>query len=65
MKWEYKTLCISIRGLMTPSVDTDEIDKEFTKLGREGWELVSSFDTNLGYGASFQLVATFKRPLPA
>ena len=61
MKWEYKTLCLSIRGFMVPNVDTEEIDSALGRLGRDGWELVSAFDTNAGAGASFQLVAIFKR----
>ena len=62
MKWEYKTLCLNLPGWPIPSVETANIDREFTKLGREGWELVSALDTNAGAGASYQLVAIFKRP---
>ena len=62
MKWEYKTLCLSIRGFVAPNVDTEEIDTALGRLGRDGWELVSALDTNAGYGASVHLVAIFKRP---
>jgi len=62
MKWEYKTLCLSIGRLIAPNVDTAKVDTELTKWGRDGWELVSVFDTNAGGGASYQLVAIFKRP---
>jgi len=65
MKWEYKTLCLSISGLMVPNVNTDEIDTALGRLGRDGWELVSTFDTNAGRGRSHQLVAIFKRPRDA
>jgi hypothetical protein len=65
MKWEYKTLCLSIRGLMVPNVNTEEIDSALGRLGRDGWELVSALDTNSGAGASFELVAIFKRPRDA
>jgi len=65
MNWEYKTLCISIAGFMTPNVDTESIDSALGRLGRQGWELVSALDTNAGAGASFQLVAIFKRPAAA
>ncbi len=40
-------------------------EKEFTcllnSLGQEGWELVSTFDTNSGYGQSREIVAVLKR----
>ena len=62
MKWEYKTLRLSISGFLEPNVDTAEIDSALSKLGRDGWELVSALDTNAGYGASVHLVAIFKRP---
>jgi hypothetical protein len=38
------------------------MDIEFNRLGRDGWELVSIFDTNSGHGQSRWIVATFKRP---
>ena len=35
------------------------------RAGREGWELVAALDTNAGAGASYQIVAIFKRPRDA
>ena len=34
----------------------------FANVGREGWELVSSFDTNMHQGVSRELVFFLKRP---
>ena len=61
MTWEYKTLRLEIAGFMTPKVDAAKIDAALDEFGVEGWELVSAFDTNAG-GASYQLLAIFKRP---
>lgn len=67
MKWEYKTLNLDIQGGWrgVPKVDPVKIDEALGDLGREGWELVSAFDTNVGAGMSYQLVAIFKRPRDA
>lgn len=62
MTWEYKTVVLPIAGMMHPKVDPTEVDAALTRLGRDGWELVSTFDTNFSAGSSFQLVAIFKRP---
>lgn len=62
MKWEYKTITVSIRGLLEPNVETEVVDRTLNRLGREGWELVSAFDTNIGSGKSCEMVAIFKRP---
>jgi hypothetical protein len=40
------------------------MDIEFNRLGRDGWELVSIFDTNAGDGTTRWIIATFKRPKP-
>lgn len=63
MNWEYKTLLLSIAGFATPKVDPAAINASLNDLGRDGWELVSAFDTNAGAGASYQLIAIFKRAL--
>jgi Domain of unknown function (DUF4177) len=67
MNWEYKTLRMGIDGGWrgVPKTDPARIDAAFGELGREGWELVSALDVNVNTGASFELVAIFKRPLAA
>jgi hypothetical protein len=49
---------------MVPKVAATEVDAALTRLGQDGWELVSMFDTNVNTGTSFELVAIFKRPGP-
>jgi hypothetical protein len=63
MTWEYKTITVSIAGFMFPKFDAASVESGMNELGREGWELVTAFDTNAGAGASYQLVAIFKRPI--
>ena len=60
--WEYKTIKVDTKGLRGGILDTTEFDDELNKLGREGWELVATFDTNIANGASREAVAVFKRP---
>ena len=61
MKWEYKTVKFDVAGWWAPNVDPHKLDAELNRLGAEGWELVSAFDTNWSHGASRDVVAIFKR----
>ena len=69
--WEHMLLVSDITGMMKPNVnkvweqkgkdgkaDWDRIQQ----LGKEGWELVSSFPIATGNGASIQIVWALKRP---
>jgi hypothetical protein len=62
-KWEYQTLKVEPGGWFGGKVDTDDLRAEMNRMGAEGWELVSAFDTASGQGASREVVAIFKRPL--
>lgn len=62
MKWEYKTIKLSTTGFIGGKLDEDKLDQLMNNLGRDGWELVSAFDTNQSYGASRDVIAIFKRP---
>ena len=62
MKWEYKTIKIGVVGLFKGvDFDEEELTVYMNKLGRVGWELVSSFDTNEGKGNTLHIVLIFKR----
>jgi hypothetical protein len=61
-KFEYQLQKYDASGFLGGKVDLDQMDIEFNRLGRDGWELVSIFDTNAGHGESRWIVATFKRP---
>lgn len=63
VQWEYRTLRYEVSGFVTPKFDSLKYDDELNQLGRAGWELVSVMDMNAGNGASFALVAVFKRAL--
>jgi hypothetical protein len=63
-RWEYMTVKLDTKGwLMGGVLDTNQFDTLLNRLGRDGWELVSAFDTNQAYGASREAIAVFKRPL--
>jgi hypothetical protein len=64
-RWEYKTIKLSTSGFLGGNLDTGAFDNLLNGLGRDGWELVSAFDTNQSYGASRDVVAVFKRPVSA
>ena len=62
-KFEYHLQKYDATGFLGGKVDLAKMDIEFNRLGRDGWELVSIFDTNAGHGQSRWIVATFKRPM--
>lgn len=61
--WEYKTLEFSTTGFSGGKLDINSFNSILNEHGRNGWELVSCFDTNQSYGASRSVIAVFKRSL--
>ena len=61
MKWEYKTIKLATRGMLGGKFDEGTLDAFMNDLGRDGWELVTGFDTNKAYGESRDIVVIFKR----
>ena len=61
MKWEYQTIKINAKGFLGGKFDEQQFDSMMNDMGAQGWELVSVFDTNQGYGATRDVVAVFKR----
>ena len=59
MKWEYKTIKLVTDEFAGRKMDENELDNHMNQLGEQGWELVSTFDTNQGKGEF--VVAVFKR----
>ena len=60
-KWEYKTIKVELKGFLGGILDIPDFTAKLNQLGEQGWELVSTFDTNLGNGASREAIAVFKR----
>ncbi len=61
MKWEYKILKLSTGGFMGGKFDDKALTKTMNEWGRDGWELASGFDTNMGQGSTRDIVLLFKR----
>jgi hypothetical protein len=60
--WQYKTIKLETKGFMGGVLDINVFDEKLNLLGEQGWELVTSFDTNMSQGGSRDVIATFKRP---
>lgn len=69
MGWEYKTIQMDFDSGTFFSqgghFDSEAFSTALNRLGWEGWELVSIFDTNNVQGATRFVVAVLKRPLTA
>lgn len=64
MKWEYHVVKRDVTGFWTQGhVDEEALAAEMNRLGSQGWELVSAFDTNSGHGGSRNVITIFKRPV--
>jgi hypothetical protein len=61
MRWEYKTVKMATSGLLGGKLNTEEFDRTLNELGRDGWDLISAFDTNQGSGQTRDVVAVLKR----
>jgi hypothetical protein len=60
-KWEYKTLKLSTKGFLGGKIDIEDFEESMNKLGRDGWELVSCFDTSIYQGGSRDVYGVFKK----
>lgn len=60
-QWEYKTLEFETRGFAGGLLEIRDFNDALNSCGREGWELVSCFDTNQSQGASRRVIAVLKR----
>jgi hypothetical protein len=62
-QWEYITLEFETRGFAGGLLDTHAFNDALNNYGREGWEMVSCFDTNQSQGASRRVIAVLKRQI--
>ncbi|MBD2864505.1 DUF4177 domain-containing protein [Paenibacillus sp. IB182363] len=60
-QWEYKTWKYKTGGFLGGKIDGEEFDAQLNQFGKEGWELVSCFDTSVYQGQSRDIVVVFKR----
>jgi hypothetical protein len=61
MQWEYRTYSLRTGGFLGGKVNQEDLDQALNEAGREGWELVSVFDTTQGSGQTRDVIAVFKR----
>ena len=61
MQWEYKVITLRTKGLGGGRFEASELETTMNSLGRDEWELIAAFDTNEGYGSTYQMVFLFKR----
>ena len=61
-RWEYKVLTAEAKGwFQGVDIDVAGAQRLLNSQGDDGWELVSSFDTNQGHGSSRYYVFLLKR----
>jgi hypothetical protein len=62
MRWEYHVHTLATGGFLGGKFDPAVLAAEMNRLGKDGWELCSSLDTNSSYGQTRDIVLLFKRP---
>lgn len=65
-RFEYHTLDVPVDNDIwggKSKIDTQKLSDALNELGKEGWELVSSVDLNIAYGASKSVLFMLKREL--
>jgi hypothetical protein len=62
-KFEYRILDVKAGGFWGGRVDEQALTNKLNELGREGWELVSTVDTEIYGGGSRGLLLMLKREL--
>lgn len=60
-RWEYKTVKMEATGFIGGQFDTSELEERLNNLGRDGWELASTFTTHSSNGYTKFVVAVLKR----
>lgn len=62
VRWSYKILKMQAEGWFAGGkIDEHALEVEMNRLGSQGWELISSFDTNKHHGETRDVVVIFKR----
>ncbi len=63
IKWEYKTIKIKAGMMGGGNIKEEELEDQLNRYGREGWEVVSCFDTSSVQGITKDVIVVFKRPV--
>lgn len=61
--FEYKVLDIPAKGFFGGKINYQQLADKLNELGAQGWELITSTDTNMWEGASRGIILILKRPL--
>jgi hypothetical protein len=62
MTFEYLTVKFATASFFSGGkLDGEGFNAKLNELGRQGWELVSCFDTSMAYGQTRDVVAVLKR----
>ncbi len=61
-KWEYKVIETECKGLMGGQLEIQHFSDSLNILGKDGWEVISSFTLNIAQGSSKKVVTILKRP---
>ena len=61
MKWEYMTAKLEPRGIIRRAVVQADLDELLARVGRDGWELVTSCGIHEAAGRTREVVLVFKR----
>ena len=56
-------MCEASGWFLGGKLDGQKLNDRLNRLGEEGWELVSVFDTNFTQGGTRDVVAVLKRPM--
>jgi len=62
-KFEYKVLELKEKGLFLTNFKLEDLEGELNFQGDQGWELVSSFATDLDNNGRKEVVLIFKRAI--
>ncbi len=63
--FEYLTMAIGTSGWFSGGkIDLEALNRRLNELGQEGWELVSTVDTNKNYGEPREVILFLKKERP-
>jgi len=63
IKFEYKVIELKEKGLFVTKFKLDDLEGHLNFEGDQGWELASSFATDLDNNGRKEVVLIFKRPI--